>query len=307
MEHELNQESNTEIQLDDYSIKLDRDLRNPGGERLLLVYDQIADESDLGTALAILLTGVHHFGYGLTESNIVNGRQGKTRITFSSEYKALMERSEEGNYDVFEDKELNKLFIFILTQYLKDKMILPDKPKLAKKIEGTVKTLFIMLIATGQYGIISKLEIPQFIKPILNNVFDYLEDQQSEILNSWIQYLEDHESDTIAKIVQDNGLEFWGSEFMNPKSIFDTKFHYVIQDFKDYDETYSVYLKFRDQQLKLTRNIARDGLIEFFNNNPENEYNKNKYDWFRKVIIDEFYQLFTENENALAIQKLIYG
>lgn len=285
----------------DLEFKYDRSLRGEGNERLLETWDQLNVEGDIAVQTAILLSGVHYFGYALTESNRVNGRQGKSRVTFTNEQRKLMEHALDENVDTFIDKKLNDLFFYIVSTYLIDKQTLPEsKPKKALGIEGRVKSLMIMLFATNQYDIIPKLQVPYYVQPQVDKVFKKIYQEQDEVLDLWIQYLEQHESQELADHVRDLGDSFWGSEYMTSGAIWTTKFKGMIHLFKNLAETYDAYLKFRTSYIKVTRSIPRNELFGIF------DLTDDKYDKFRKTVLNDFQQLFTEDENALAIQKLIY-
>lgn len=285
---------------EDIQVKLDRPLRE-GDRRLLEVWNQLNEENDVAMMTAILLTGVHFFGYALTMSNSINGRQGKNRLTFRNENRRLIEVAEDDNIDAVQDKKLNDLFSYIIQTYLTDKQELPEgRPKLANGMMSRVKSLFIMLFATGQYGVIPKLTIPPYIQPMIDKTFDWINEEQDNILDNWIAYLEQHESQEIADLVRSLGRSFWGSDYVTPENIFLTKFQGMTHKFKDYAATYSAYLQFRGENIKVTRSIARNSLTTIF------QMSDDQFNWYRKCIIDEFQHIFTEDENSVAIQKLIY-
>lgn len=291
------QESENELE-----FRYDHSLREPGNERLLEVWDQLNSTSDVPVLTAILLSGVHYYSHAITQSNVLNGLQGRNRATFHNEQKSLMNLSLEDNTDLVIDKQLNDLFIYICSTYISERMVLPvNKPKIANGMKLDVYSFIIMLFATGQYGVLSQIEIPDYAKKPIGEVFEFITDSQDKILDTWIEYLEGHESQELADLVRSMGRSFWGSEYSTAQNTFLTKFQNRLHKFKDYQGTYDAYLKFRESYIKVSRNIARNGLIGYFG------MSNDQYNWHHNNVINELNNTFVEDESSLAIQKLIYG
>lgn len=110
----------------------DEDIRSSANDRLLEVYDQIADNPDVAYKTAAFLTISNYYSYALRVSNMINGRQGKNRATVSYQTSQLMRYSLDTDVDEILDQRMTDLFVDILNTYLSDKQELPQsKPRVA--------------------------------------------------------------------------------------------------------------------------------------------------------------------------------
>lgn len=269
--------------------------------RLLEVYDQIAESDDIGYKTASLLTISNFYSYALRISNIINGRQGRNRLTVSYDTYRLMNYSLESDVNDILDKQLTDLFVGILNTYLSDKQELPGtKPRIASGILNRVKALMIMLVSTNQYGIIPLLSIPPYMLKSVGELFDNIQSIKEDVLDSWIKWLIDNNNQEMAEIVKSVGNEFWGSEGIKANVIYDRYFGHMEDRINNTQATYQAYLQFRAEYRKSTKNILPSRIYEIFNITPD------AYDKARRNVYLEIGQLFPEDENAKVIQRLIY-
>jgi len=274
---------------------------NEGNERLLEVYQQIDFVDDPALMLANLLTGMHKFSWSLNESNAINGRQSKNRVTIQSTNRQLMKYFNEENVDDFIDEQTNKLFNYVISTYLLDKYTLSGGNQEIERKRNRAKTLYIMLFTTQSYYAINSVKAPEYLVDSINKVFDYLMDEQDSIYTEFIEYLESHESPEVLEVASSIGQELWGSDTKKATQTFSQYFRDVLTKFYDYDNTYKTWLLFRSRYLGVTSNITASSLCEFF----DITYNTVRHQ--KDAILNEITEIFSENESALAIQRLIFG
>lgn len=293
----------TNQQLPDAGNKVDVDLRSDQGtDRLLEVYNQILESEDITYKTAALLTISNHYGYALTISNGLNGRQGKNRATIQNGSFELMGYSMDSDVDEILDKRVTDLFVDILNTYLVDKQVLPvDKPKAAAGMLSRVKALFIMLISTNQYSVIPVLNIPPYMLGMVTSIFDVLAEIKDTVLDDWIKYLEESGNQEMADIVKSVGNEFWGSEGIKANVIYDRYFSHMADRIKEPIKTYEAYKKFRASYRKTTKNIVPSKIYDIFEISPD------AYNRARLNVYNEITTLFPNDEDIKVSQRLIFG
>lgn len=269
-------------------------------QRFLSCYRLIEGETDVAEMMTDLLFAANEYSHAQVLSNELNGRQGKNRKVYDGDKRALMNYSFEEDVDMFIDKQLDDLLVNSLNMYLADKQELPTSPKFAAGIENRVKALLIMLFGTGQLGIIPRLNVPTYVLPYVKKATDKIFDTKEDALEGWIMYLEDSGNEKLAEIVRSIGNEFWGSDTVNAQDVFQRHFQNYLKDIKDYEKTYQMYLYYRNEYMKLTRRVTMNRLYETF------DMTSNQFDKGKKAFINEFPQMFSEDETANLILKVIY-
>lgn len=281
--------------------QFDEDIRTSVSDRLLEVYDQIAEAEDMAQKTAALLTTSHYYGHALKLANAVNGRQGKNRITVNYDSFKLMKYSLDTDVDEILDQRVADLFVTILNTYLADKQELPSSsPRKAAGMLSRVKTLMIMLVVTNQYGLIPLLNIPRYIFYKVTELFDNIQEIKEDVLDSWIQWLIDNDNKKMADIAAAAGNEFWGSEGIKANVMYDRHYGRMREDIKKPIETYDKYLHFRSEYRKSTKNIQPSKIYDIFDITPDS------YNRARRNVYKEITDLFPEDSNIKAIQRLIF-
>jgi len=284
-------------------------------DRFNEIYVQIAQSDDIAYKLAIFLTHTEYFSYAMKESNSVNGRQGRNRLTITEDTSQLMRYSLESDINEILDNQLTELLVGILNSYLSDKQELPSESRGRDraKIIGRVKALMIMLTSTNQYGIIPLLNIPPWILGKVGDLFDVIQRLQESALDNFIKWLEEHQNHEMAEIVRAAGNQFWGSEGIKANIIYDRyfgeldkngKINKPIERLEDGTEIvhdpYQAYLQFRAEYRKSTKNILPSKLYGIFDITPD------AYNNMRENVYNEVRALFPEDENATVIKRLIF-
>lgn len=301
-------EENKEVQilpdteLDESSSlgSFDQNVRSEHSNRMIEVYDQISNAEDVATMTACFLTISNYYNYAMSISNEINGRQGKSRMTVTSDTAQLMRYSLENDIDDILDKRLSDLFVSILNTYLIDKQELPSDPRKAAIIENRVKALIIMLVSTNQYGVIPLLNIPTYILTKVSLLFENLRKIKDQVLMEFIEYLESTGNREMAEIVRSSGNEFWGSEGMKANSVYDRHFGHLKDRIIKPVETYNEYKNFRARYRKSTKNVLPSTVYEVMNITP------GAYDRARLNVYNEITNLFPEDENIKTVQRLIF-
>lgn len=268
-------------------------------DRLVEIYSQIDQSEDIAYKTAAFMTVSNYYSYALRLSNEVNGRQGRNRLTVDYSTAKLMQYSLDTDVNMILDKQLTELLVSILNAYLSDKQDLPgNKPRVSTGILNRVKSLMIMLVSTNQYGIIPMLNIPPYMLKQVGNLFDNIQQIKEDVLDSWITYLSDNNNQKMAERVRSVGNEFWGSEGIKANVIYDRYFGDMEAEINNPIETYKVYLKFRAEYRKSTKNILPSRVYDIFNITPD------AYDKSRKNVYLEIQQLFPD-ENDIT-KRLVY-
>lgn len=279
----------------------DEDIRSSANDRLLEVYDQIADNPDVAYKTAAFLTISNYYSYALRVSNMINGRQGKNRATVSYQTSQLMRYSLDTDVDEILDQRMTDLFVDILNTYLSDKQELPQsKPRVAAGMLSRVKALMIMLIATNQYGVIPLLTIPNYMLRMVTELFDNIRVIKEDVLESWIIWLKQNNNQEMAEIVTSVGNDFWGSEGIKANVIYDRHFGKIRDRINKPIDTYNMYLNFRAEYRKSTKNILPSKVYDIFDITPD------AYDRARQNVYKEISELFPEDTNVKAVQRLIF-
>lgn len=279
----------------------DEDIRSSANDRLLEVYDQIADNPDVAYKTAAFLTISNYYSYALRVSNMINGRQGKNRATVSYQTSQLMRYSLDTDVDEILDQRMTDLFVDILNTYLSDKQELPQsKPRVAAGMLSRVKALMIMLIATNQYGVIPLLTIPNYMLRMVTELFDNIRVIKEDVLESWITWLKQNNNQEMAEIVTSVGNDFWGSEGIKANVIYDRHFGKIRDRINKPIDTYNMYLNFRAEYRKSTKNILPSKVYDIFDITPD------AYDRARQNVYKEISELFPEDTNVKAVQRLIF-
>jgi hypothetical protein len=289
-------------------------------DRLNEIYVQIAESDDIAYKTASFLTHSNYYSYALRQSNIINGRQGRTRLTVTADTSRLMGYSLETDVNDILDKQLTELLVGILNVYLSDKQELPseNKGRERSKIMGRVKALMIMLTSTNQYGIIPLLNIPPWILSRVGDLFDVIQRMQESALDNFIKWLLEHENPEMAEIVKATGNSFWGSEGIKANVIYDRYFGELDKNGKIrrpvekvtdpntgevteiIHDPYQAYLQFRAEYRKSTKNILPIKLYDIFDITPD------AYNNMRENVYNEIRELFPEDENTQVIKRLIF-
>lgn len=270
-------------------------------KKLLEIYDQINEADDITYKMAAFLTIDNYYTYGLKIANEVNDRQGKNRATISYNTTRLMGYSLEDDVDVLLDAKLNQLFIDILNTYLSDKQELPvNKPRIAQGIVSRVKALLIMLVSTNQYGVIPLLNIPRYVLNSTAKLFENIQEVKNDILNNWIKWLEEHDNYEMAEIVRRKGNEFWGSEGLKANVPYDNAFGGMQDRIRHPEETYNAYKGFRAQYRKTVKDMLPSMIYDIFEITPD------AYRRAREAVYNEISELFSGDEYASAVRKLIF-
>lgn len=273
-------------------------------DRLNEIYVQIAESDDIAYKTASFLTHSNYYSYALRQSNIINGRQGRTRLTVTADTSRLMGYSLETDVNDILDKQLTELLVGILNVYLSDKQELPseNKGRERSKVMGRVKALMIMLTSTNQYGIIPLLNIPPWILSRVGDLFDVIQRMQESALDNFIKWLLEHENPEMAEIVKATGNSFWGSEGIKANVIYERYFGELEKNGKinHPEEAYQAYLQFRSEYRKSTKNILPSKLYDIFDITPD------AYNNMRENVYNEIRELFPEDENAQVIKRLIF-
>ena len=279
----------------------DEDIRSSANDRLLEVYDQIADNPDVAYKTAAFLTISNYYSYALRVSNMINGRQGKNRATVSYQTSQLMRYSLDTDVDEILDQRMTDLFVDILNTYLSDKQELPQsKPRVAAGMLSRVKALMIMLIATNQYGVIPLLTIPNYMLRMVTELFDNIRVIKEDVLESWITWLKQNNNQEMAEMVTSVGNDFWGSEGIKANVIYDRHFGKIRDRINKPIDTYNMYLNFRAEYRKSTKNILPSKVYDIFDITPD------AYDRARQNVYKEISELFPEDTNVKAVQRLIF-
>lgn len=279
----------------------DEDIRSSANDRLLEVYDQIADNPDVAYKTAAFLTISNYYSYALRVSNMINGRQGKNRATVSYQTSQLMRYSLDTDVDEILDQRMTDLFVDILNTYLSDKQELPQsKSRVAAGMLSRVKALMIMLIATNQYGVIPLLTIPNYMLRMVTELFDNIRVIKEDVLESWITWLKQNNNQEMAEIVTSVGNDFWGSEGIKANVIYDRHFGKIRDRINKPIDTYNMYLNFRAEYRKSTKNILPSKVYDIFDITPD------AYDRARQNVYKEISELFPEDTNVKAVQRLIF-
>lgn len=261
------------------------------------IYDSIGSVEEVERRLAIFLTTSNAFGYSLKVANEINDRQGRNRLTLDYSSTRLMAYSLESDIDEIIDRRLSGLMQDILNTYLSDKQVLPSKPRAQAAMISRVKALFIMLITTNQYGIIPKLNVPQYILPTVYSFFERIREIKDEVIDSWINYLMESGNDLMAERVKSLGNEFWGSEGSKANVIYNRHFHDLESEIKDPIGTYNAYLKYRSEYIKSTKNLIPTTVYNLF------DISVGSYNRARQNVYDELSELYPEEE---VINRLIF-
>lgn len=280
--------------------KHDQDIRTSNSDRLFEVYDQIARTEDIAIKTAAFMTTTNYFNYALIISNEINGRQGKNRLTVDYTTANLMRYSYDTDVNDILDKELIEIEIDIINTYLADKQELPNSAKSSAGILSRVKSIYIMLTTTDQYSLIISTNIPKYMLGMVSKLFTKLQEIQNEILNLWIEWLTNNGNKEMADIVKTVGNEFWGSAGIKSNVIYDRYFGHMQDRISNPAKTYEMYLNYRIEYRKSTKNILPSRLYEIFDITPD-QYRRGK-----ENVISEIKILFPENENKDVIRRLIF-
>jgi hypothetical protein len=212
-----------------------------------------------------------------------------------------MKYSLDTDIDEILDQRLIDIEIDIINTYLADKYELPaNQPSRSQAIINRVKALMIMLTATNQYGLIPKLNLPPYILGMVSDLFNHIQSIKTEILQDWINWLIANGNEEMAEIVKAAGNEFWGSEGIKANVIYDRYFGHMAERINKPKETYDMYLEFRLEYRKNTKNILPSRIYEIFH------MTKDSYRKHRENVVREISELFPEEENKNVIQRLIY-
>lgn len=278
----------------------DDDIRSSTTDRLLEVYDQIANSDDIAYKLAALMTTSNYYSYALRISNEINGRQGKNRATIDYRSSQLMRYSFDTDVDQILDQKMVDLLVDVLNTYLADKQELPtNRPRERAGKLSRVKALMIMLTATDQYGIIPLLTLPTYILPMVTELFENIQTIKNDVLDSFIKWLEMNGNQEMADIVRQEGNAFWGSEGVKANVIYDKYFGKIREKINKPIETYDMYLKFRQEYRRSTKKILPNKIYDIFDITPS------AYDRARVNIYNELNELFPEDEMIKVTQRLI--
>lgn len=270
------------------------------GDRFLKSYEFVKNEAFIPEMMTGLLYSAHEFSYAQIISNEINNRQGKNRKTYVGDSKKLMSYASEEDVNLIVDRQLDELMVSSLNVYLSDKQELPASEKFAAGIISRVKSMIVKLFGTGQYGIVTQLNLPDYVKPYVQLAFDKIAESKEDSLDDWINYLEDSGNDFLAEIVRSKGADFWGSDTVNAQDVFQRNFQAHLKEIRDYEKTYQMFLYYRNEYMKMTRKVTMNRLYETF------DMTNNQYDKGLRMFINELPQMFNESEVNNLILKMIY-
>lgn len=270
--------------------------------KLYEIYNQIADTDDIAQKTAALLTTTNYYSHAIKISNILNGRQGKNRVTVTGSTSQLMAYSLETDLDEITDKHLTELLVSIIDTYLADKQELPSNERLAAGILSRVKALIIMLITTNNFSIIHMIKIPLYVLKMTTNIFDQIREIEQSILDDFVKYLIDSGNAEMAEIVVREGKSFWGTEGIKADVLYDRYFGELANQgkIKNPTETYQKYLQFRAEYRKSTKSILPSRMYDIF------QITQDAYSRARQNVYYELNQLFPEDKNIEVIKRLLY-
>lgn len=272
-------------------------------DKMMEIYDQIATSEDIVQKTAAILTISNYYNYALYIANEINGRQGKNRLTVTGTTSKLMGYSFDTDVDEILDKRLRELLVGILNTYLSDKQELPaSKPRQAAGIESRVKALMIMLVTTNNYSIIPLLNIPRYILGNVSKLFENIRSIKDDAIDSFVEWLRANGNEKMAEIVLQKGNDFWGSEGIKANVIYDRYFGELAKnnEINKPVETYNMYLHFRAEYRKSTKNIIPSKIYNIFDITPD-AYNK-----ARSNVYHEIKELLPEDEDLKALNLIIF-
>jgi hypothetical protein len=284
------------------TYKSDMPLQVDSDVRLLRLYDEIGLQEDPAMALTLLLSGVHHYGHAMMLSNQVNDRQGKNRVTFTTNQYKLLEYIDDDNVDVVKDTRARDLLIFAIDMYLSDKQELPTKQSEAKLLLNNVKSLYMILMCQGLFDIIVMIKnTPDYVKDTVTNALKMIEQERKDILNEWLEFLKRTESTEVYEIAENLGESIWSNLTSAVGAVFKTVFKPVLDKFNDMNGARMAYIDFRDRFKKVTINFELKKLYERF------DVTKSEFQNGRTRVINELNILLQNDQDINALSLLIYG
>lgn len=272
-----------------------------GNEKLLTVYDQISQEDDVAVMLAEYIGSITSFGYGLTESNRINDRQGKNRVSFTADQRVLMQYMDDDSYNINTDNQATELAVYILNVILSDKQKLPEnKPRLADSMLSYVKSVYVMLLSQELYGILHKLNTPEYVAHYVDEFIEELKDQQDIIFNEWVEFVESTEGVLLANFTRELGFQWWSMQ-ASSGNLFESRYRKMITKIKDFKTLRDTFVDFRSRYLKVSRTIDKEFVMNVF------ELTKGQFDSARKKILNDVQSLSEIDDQAVTLKLLVYG
>jgi len=268
-------------------------------DRLLSAYFEIAGEDSIPYMLAYLLSTAHDsMGTALNYANMVNDLQGKNRVTASNLDDTFRNTALE-DYSYSQTDMVVDLYVEALNLYLEDKQQLPTKTRQADYQLNLLKALFIILISNGQYILVSKLNIPDYMEIYIETANKYLDDLADELYEDFISYVEQAESQEVADYFRELGGKIWGSVASNARDIFNSIINPILDQVKNWTELRNRWLNLREEYFKVTRSIKQNKLFGSF------EISKTTFDKYKLIVIEELGELLDNVSDSLNLRDLI--
>lgn len=200
-------------------------------------------------------------------ADTVNHCKGRQRYVSSDNQAAAYNFQFDEGLDEYDVKELNKIVISILQQFIDDH----DVDKITEELSDverkanidSIKVVLILMISCNKYDYFPSLSLPKYAQKWIVDVMQDISDSQESVFNDWINYLMRTKNNTIA----DKCIEI-GYNFFKVSKAIDTFGKYFTKEelasIKKYPEVYQSFLEHRDKFNKLSNGVNYKMLYPMF-------------------------------------------
>lgn len=274
------------------------------GLQLFSCYSKLAaDPTDEELLVTLLITDNSYF-FSQNEARHILGRDGRGKSAYDSDKAALMDYEISDEVDPNIEDQVLHLLAQLINTYLSDKQGPLDLgTQVGRRTMNEVKVLMIQLFNRGIMNIIEPLiNIPEYIKPTIEYARENLEDTAQVVFSEFINDLQELGNEHLIDYVTGIGPEVFGTSTESKAGVtYEKWFIEYFTTIKNPSELRSRYLLRRQQYRDYAVEVDKVKLYELF------DITANAYNKVQRNLIDQFQEMFNQDESSCYIHKLIIG